>query len=85
MNLHANSRTCPRSRLLLCWRVVEQGWNLAEAAEAAGCSDRTASKWIALYRDGDRELLVGRVGLIAALRGCPSSVCGRSRRSDGCG
>ena len=38
MNLHANHRTCPRSRLLLCRRVVEQGWKLAEAAEAAGCS-----------------------------------------------
>jgi transposase InsO family protein len=56
MNLHANSRTCPRSRLLLCRRVVEQGWKLVEAAEAAGCSARTAAKWIARYRDGDREL-----------------------------
>jgi transposase len=36
--------------------VVEQGWKLAEAAEAAGCSARTASEWIARYRDGDREL-----------------------------
>jgi transposase InsO family protein len=57
MNLHANRRTCPHSRLLLCGRVVEQGWKLAEAAEAAGCSVRTAAKWLARYRRGDCELL----------------------------
>lgn len=57
MNLHANSRTCPHSRVLLCERVVEQQWKLREAAEAAGCSTRTAAKWVARYRDGDRELL----------------------------
>ena len=57
MNLHANSRTCPHSRVLLCRRVVEQQWKLQEAAEAAGCSARTAAKWVARYRDGDRELL----------------------------
>jgi transposase InsO family protein len=56
MNLHANSRTCPHSRVLLCRRVVEQGWKLQEAAEAAGCSARTAAKWLARYRGGDREL-----------------------------
>ena len=56
MNLHANHRTCPHSRLLLCRRVVEQGWKLVEAAEAAGCSTRTAAKWLARYRAGDREL-----------------------------
>jgi transposase InsO family protein len=56
MNLHANSRTCPHTRLLLCRRVVEQGWKVAEAAEAAGCSARTAAKWLGRYRAGDRDL-----------------------------
>jgi transposase InsO family protein len=56
MNLHANSRTCPHSRLLLCRRVVEEGWRVRTAAEAAGCSARTASKWLARYRAGDRQL-----------------------------
>jgi transposase InsO family protein len=37
--------------------VVEQGWSLAQAADAAGCSVRTAAKWLARYRAGDRELL----------------------------
>ena len=57
MKLHANSRTCPHSRLLLCGRVIEQGWCVEAAAEAAGCSARTAAKWLARYRSGDRELL----------------------------
>ena len=56
MKLHANHRTCPSSRRLICRRVLEEGWTLAQAAEAAGCSDRTAGKWLRRYRDGDREL-----------------------------
>ena len=56
MRLHANHRTCPSSRRLICRRVLEGGWTLAQAAEAAGCSERTASKWLRRYRDGDREL-----------------------------
>jgi transposase InsO family protein len=57
MNLHANSRTCPHTRLLLCRRVIEEGWRVREAAEAAGCSARTAFKWLGRYRAGDRDLL----------------------------
>jgi transposase InsO family protein len=57
MKLHANHRTCPSSRRLLCRRVVEEGWTLRQAAEAAGCSVRTVSKWLARFRAGDPELL----------------------------
>ena len=57
MKLHANHRTCPSSRRLICRRVLEEGWTLAEAAAAAGCSERTACKWLGRYRAGDRELL----------------------------
>src|SRR5207244_11065160 len=57
MKLHANSRTCPHSRLLICGRVLERGWKLEDAAEAAGCSVRTAAKWVSRYRAGDRDLL----------------------------
>ena len=56
MRLHANHRTCPSSRRLIC-RRVEEGWTLQEAAEAAGCSVRTAAKWVSRYRRGDQELL----------------------------
>jgi transposase InsO family protein len=57
MMLHANHRTCPSSRRLICRRVLEEGWTLAEAAVAAGCSERTAAKWVRRYREGERELL----------------------------
>lgn len=57
MKLHANHRTCPSSRRLICRRVLEEGWTLRQAAEAAGCSVRTAAKWLARYRAGDQLLL----------------------------
>jgi hypothetical protein len=50
MKIHGNARTCPHSRLLLCQRVVEQGWSLAQTAEAAGVSTRTAAKWLGRFR-----------------------------------
>jgi transposase InsO family protein len=56
MKLHANHRTCPSSRRLICRRVLEEGWTLARAAEAAGCSERTAAKWLRRYREGDGQL-----------------------------
>ena len=59
MKLHANHRACPSSRRLICVRVLEEGWTLQRAAEAAGCSVRTAAKWVARYRAGDRDLLDG--------------------------
>jgi transposase InsO family protein len=46
MKLHANARTCPKSRALIGRRVLEQGWSLAAAAEAAGVSVVTARKWV---------------------------------------
>ena len=61
MKLHANARTCPKSRALIARRVLEEGWSLAAAAEAAGVSERTAGKWVRRFRDegfaglGDRS------------------------------
>ncbi len=57
MKLHGNHRTCPSSRVLICRRVLEEGWTLRQAAEAAGCSTRTARKWLKRYREGDRALV----------------------------
>jgi transposase InsO family protein len=50
MQLHANARTCPKSRALIASRVLERGWSLAAAAEAAGVSERTAGKWVRRFR-----------------------------------
>ncbi|MDQ4125132.1 MAG: IS481 family transposase [Actinomycetota bacterium] len=60
MRLHANATTCPKSRLLLCRRVIEEGWTRAEAAAAAGTSERTAAKWLARYRSEGVDGLVDR-------------------------
>ena len=56
MRLHANARTCPHSRRLAI-RRLEQGWTLSRAAEAAGVSVRTISKWRCRYRlEGEQGL-----------------------------
>jgi transposase InsO family protein len=58
MKLHANARTCPKSRRLIVQRVKEEGWSLAAAAEAAGVSERTARKWISRFQaEGEAGLL----------------------------
>ena len=56
MTLHQNAKTCPASRVLMARRVLEEGWSLAAAAEAAGVSERRCSEWVRRYRDGDHEL-----------------------------
>ena len=53
MKLHANARTCPKSRALIARRVLEQGWSLAAAAEAAGVSVVTARKWVRRFAAGE--------------------------------
>ena len=60
MRLHPNARTCPHSRLLIATRVLESGWSLARAAEAAGVSERTARKWVRRYREHGQGGLVDR-------------------------
>src|SRR5829696_9261592 len=59
MRLHGNARTCPHSRRLAIGRL-ERGWTLARAAEAAGVSVRTISKWRRRYRSEGEQGLVDR-------------------------
>jgi transposase InsO family protein len=83
MKLHGNAKLSPKGRLLLCRRVLDEGWSLARAAEAAGVSERTAGVWVGRYRaEGELGLLdrssaphrvpgrtdEARVELIASLR-----------------
>ena len=57
MKLHRNARTCPNSRRLIARRVLEEGWTLTAAAEAAGVSVKTARKWVRRYlREGEAGL-----------------------------
>jgi transposase len=82
MQLHANARTCPNSRARMARRVIEEGWSLAAAAEAAGVSERTAAKWVARFRSE------GRRGPSTAPRrrgdGPPAPRLSASRRSERC-
>jgi transposase InsO family protein len=58
MKVHANAPLGPKGRETMVGRVLEQGWSLAEAAEAAGVSERTCSKWVRRYRaEGEAGLL----------------------------
>ena len=53
MLLHGNARLNPFQRTLLCERVRLEGWTVEEAAFAAGCSERTAYRWLARWRAGE--------------------------------
>ncbi len=57
MDLHGNAALSWSGRRELARRVVDQGWTLRAAAEAAGVSVRCARKWVGRWRDGDRRLL----------------------------
>jgi len=50
MKLHGNAVLSWNGRRLLAVRVLDQGWTLKAAAEAAGVSVRCARKWVARYR-----------------------------------
>ena len=58
MKVHANAPLGPKGRETMVLRVLEQGWSRTEAAEAAGVSERTCSKWIKRYvAEGQAGLL----------------------------
>ena len=56
MKLHGNAKLTPVQRRLMCVRVDDEGWTVAEAADAAGISERRAYEWLRRWRDGDRVL-----------------------------
>jgi len=83
MKLHANAALGPKGRFTMVRRVIDEDWSLAQAAEAAGVSERTCGKWVGRYRsEGETGLLdrssaplsvpartsEERIGAIAALR-----------------
>lgn len=53
MKLHGNARLVPAGRDLMCRRVRHEGWTVAEAAEAAGCSERTCYRWLVRFDAGE--------------------------------
>lgn len=66
MNMHKNARLTLRGRALMIERVVTQHWTVADAAQAAGLSQRTAYRWLARFRAGQ-----GLSDRSSAPRRCP--------------
>ena len=50
MNSHKHARLTPMGRALLVSRVLEMGWTVAAASQAAGISCRTGYKWLARFK-----------------------------------
>ena len=71
MKLHANAALSLKQRERMVVRVVEQGWSIAKAAEAAEVSGRTCSKWVARFR-------VEGVGGLADRSSAPRRVANRT-------
>ncbi len=60
MNIHKNARLTPQGRLLMVLRIEDEGWKVADAAAAAGLSQRRAYHWLARYRAGGEIALQDR-------------------------
>jgi transposase InsO family protein len=58
--VHGSARLTVFSRELMCRRVLEEGWTITAAAQSAGVSRQTGSKWVARYRGGGQEGLENR-------------------------
>jgi transposase InsO family protein/transposase len=50
MKLHANAALSLRQRQRMVGRVLDEGWSIRAAAQAAEVSERTCAKWVARYR-----------------------------------
>jgi transposase len=57
VQVHANAKLVPSSRLLLVRRVLEESWKVRDVAVSLGISERTAYRWLARWRAGDHRLL----------------------------
>ena len=68
MNVHKNARLTPAGRAVMISRIVDEGWAVQRAAEAAGVSERTAYTWLGRHRLGGERRLHDRS---SAPRRCP--------------
>jgi len=78
MNIHKNARLTPSGRVLLAQRIEEHGWRPAEAAQAAGLSERQSYRWLARYR---AEGAAGLADRSSAPQRCPHRI-GEDRISE---
>ena len=60
MKLHANAVLSVKGRARMVEAVLAQNRSIAQAAEAAGVSERTCAKWVARYRSAGPAGLLDR-------------------------
>jgi transposase len=73
MNIHKNARLTPQGRVLMVRRITREGWRVADAAAAAGLSERRAYVWLARIRTGgERMLHDGSSAPVRKPRGVPA-------------
>lgn len=60
MDSHKHARLTPPGRALLVCRVLDEGWTVGAASEAAGVSKRTVFEWLAGFRSDGLSRLTDR-------------------------
>jgi len=75
--IHKNARLTPQSREVLVRRVLEEGWSVVKAANAAAVSERTGWKWIKRYRE---EKIDGLYDRSSRPRRCHATAASTRRR-----
>jgi transposase InsO family protein len=60
MNIHQHARLTPQGRALMVGRILNGGWRVADAAAAAGLSERRAYEWLRRSRAGGADALRDR-------------------------
>jgi transposase InsO family protein len=74
MRPHPKAKGNPYQRKLFIRRVLEEGWSVAAASEAAGWSERTGFKWLRRFREeGEAGLQDRRSGPCAVRNRTPRS------------
>jgi leucine-zipper of insertion element IS481 len=72
VKLHGNARFTPVQRRLMCARVEDEGWTVAEAADTAGISDRLCG-CRKLVQRVDLGFRAGVIGMVRAGQGSARS------------
>lgn len=60
MRPHPKAKGNPYQRRLFVRRVLDEGWSVVEASDAAGWSERTGFKWLRRFREEGEEGLQDR-------------------------
>jgi transposase InsO family protein len=71
MNSHKHARLTAKGRTLLVGRVLDEGWTVAAASDAAGVSKRTGYKWLARFKS---EGATGLADRSSRPRRCPRAL-----------